>query len=89
MAANLKKEEFDMSTLTKEQKMNMVSQAIDKGFKIELVKYRANYDEAMSLLPIFEGLEIEYNHAGPETAWIWINQRTEYNDNFSATIHFK
>lgn len=78
-----------METLTKEQKLEMVSKAIDAGFVIELryhdVKSDAEFDEKLS---IFEGRVTEMSYPIDDTSFVWcgINKENAYDDRFEATI---
>jgi len=75
--------------LTKEQKLEMVSKAIDAGFGIELryydIKSDAEFDERIS---IFEGLVTEMNYSKDNLNYTWcgINKENAYDDGFEATI---
>ena len=79
-----------MPALTKQEKLDMVSKAIDAGFKIELVIHRPPYKEAMELLPIFDGLSVKYTYDdSSKHTWAWINEEKISIDRFGATIHFE
>jgi len=79
-----------MSTLTKEQKMEMVSQAIDAGFHVELkyfqIKTLQEFDEK---LKPFTGLDFEMNSLDSESAYTRVNGKTGYHDKFEAIVFFE
>ena len=74
--------------LTKEQKMDIVSKAIDAGFHISLncfaIKSLEEFDEKLNL---FTGLEVEMNSLDEdETAYAKVNNTTGYLDKFEAIL---
>lgn len=78
-----------MPTLTKEEKMNILSNAIDKGFDVTVTIHETTYDDAIELLKVFEGLPVEISHHDDSLhTWFWVNQFA-YDDNFKASIHLK
>lgn len=74
--------------LTKAQKMKMVSEAIDKGFKVELVKHDVEFQDSTEFFEVFPGLIVESNGYSPSKhAWFCINP--DEDDQFEATLHLK
>jgi len=80
-----------MSTLTKQQKMDMVSKAIDAGFSVDLHAYFVETIEKVNeKLSIFPDLQVEFDGTKEsQHAWASVNRDKAYKDGFEATIHFK
>lgn len=80
-----------MEKLTKEQKMKMVSKAIDAGFRVELRKHRVKSDRELDELLLVFDKELSRRIDGiyeDSHAWLGINKDREFEDSFSAIIHF-
>lgn len=80
-----------MSTLTKEQKMKMISDAIDAGFRVE-VRYHdvETMQEMNEKLAIFPELSVDFlGHEKNQHAWAKVDRENSYDDKFEATIFFK
>jgi len=80
-----------MEKLTKEQKLEMVSKAIDMGFKVELKLHRISSEEQLD-----EALSV-FDKDIPRALWgssdevmqfagIRINETRAYEDNFTAGL---
>lgn len=80
-----------MPGLTKEQKMEMVSKAIDAGFRVEVSFYTVETMEEMNeKLNIFSDLPVEFLASkSRQDAWAKVNRGFQYEDKFEATIFFK
>lgn len=73
--------------LTKEQKLEMVSKAIDAGFVVELNFHGADIDTLDKKLEIFKSLPIEMGgHKESQFAWASVNRDRTYDDKFKATV---
>lgn len=74
--------------LTKAQKLEMVSKAIDAGFHIELRLHFVNDLETLDeKLEVFTGLPIEM-HCGEKTKTTWakVNPENGFDDKFEASV---
>lgn len=77
--------------LSKEQKMNMISKAIDAGFTVDLKLHSTNsrelFDEANAVFDENITREMAYaESSNSQTTWLSINEDGEFEDKFSATI---
>lgn len=78
--------------LTKEQKMKMVSDAIDAGFSIEMTYYDASIEKMDELIKIFNGLPVSMKNPcdrDHKIAWATINSDVYHSskDEFAIDIH--
>jgi hypothetical protein len=80
-----------MSVLTKQEKMDMVSNAIDAGFTVELKTYQVETMETVDeKLSIFPGMAVKFHgHKESQSAWVSVNRDREFEDNFSMIIFLK
>lgn len=78
-----------MKKLTKEQKMEIVSNAIDAGFRIEMFHYDAKtFDEISSAAGIFKGMKMNFKLIGEQKDTKRIAMVNKYNEEFKAVIFF-
>lgn len=73
--------------LTKEQKMKMVSDAIDAGFIVDIRKHSVDFEELDRHIEVFDGLPVLMEcGVNNETTWANINGDREFEDKFTASI---
>ena len=80
-----------MSKLSKQEKMAMISKAIDAGFNIEVSFHNVESMEEMNeKLALFPNLPVKFRgHEKNQDAWAKLNRDFPYEDRFEATIFFK
>lgn len=77
--------------LSKEQKMNMISKAIDAGFEVELKLHRVDsekqLDEANAVFDRNITRDMAYaKSSNSQSTWLSINEDREFEDRFTATM---